>query len=264
MLQLLATYDLTSGGVLDRAEARFLDLGTGNGHMLMALRENEDDYGERWRGEMWGVDYSPTSVRLARRIYEGRRKEDEGEDDDDDDDDDEKEEEEEEDEEDEEEEEEENDEEKEESEYAKVKFVQWDLLTEQADEKWLKDGFDVVLDKGTFDAISLMPAASATTTEAGAVHHPCETYRERVVELIKPGNFLFVTSCNWTKEELISWLVTENSGLRYHDEAKYPTFKFGGKTGQSVVTVVFKRDDLWTGIVRSDTAAVDSTASGTE
>ena len=105
------------------------------------------------------------------------------------------------------------------------------------EEEWLRDGFDVVLDKGTFDAISLMPRTDGHP-------HPCEVYRERVEKLIKPGDYLFVTSCNWTKEELISWLVTDDSGLRYHDEAKYPTFQFGGRTGQSVVTVVFKRDGL--------------------
>ncbi|GIZ39389.1 hypothetical protein CKM354_000277500 [Cercospora kikuchii] len=225
VLKLLSTYDLTSGGSLDREETRFLDLGTGNGHMLFALREDENDCGERWIGEMWGVDYSPTSIRLAEQINEQKKGELESEDD--------------------------------EQGYGKVEFKQWDLLTEDPEEEWLRDGFDVVLDKGTFDAISLMPRTDGHP-------HPCEVYRERVEKLIKPGDYLFVTSCNWTKEELISWLVTDDSGLRYHDEAKYPTFQFGGRTGQSVVTVVFKRDGLLSGIMRTDTAAVDHSASGSE
>jgi SAM-dependent methyltransferase len=243
VLKLLSAYDLTSGGSLDRAETRFLDLGTGNGHMLFALREDENECGERWVGEMWGVDYSPTSVRLAKQINEVRKedlgegeREGEGEGEG--------------------EEGEEGGDEEEEQGYAKVEFRHWDLLSAQADEEWLRDGFDVVLDKGTFDAISLMPASTD-----GETAHPCEVYRERVVKLVKPGNFLFVTSCNWTKDELVSWLVTEGSGFHYHDEAKYPTFKFGGKTGQSVVTVVFKRDCMWTGIVRSDSATVDRSVS---
>ncbi|KAI5370855.1 putative Methyltransferase domain-containing protein [Septoria linicola] len=225
VLKLLSSYDLTSGGGLDREDTRFLDLGTGNGHMLFALREDENEHGERWLGDMLGVDYSPKSVELAKQINE-QRKEELDEDD--------------------------------EQGYANVELQQWDLLTEQPDEEWLRDGFEVVLDKGTFDAISLMP-----TTDGQS--HPCEVYRERVVRLIKPANFLIVTSCNWTKEELVSWLVTEDSGLHYHDEAKYPTFKFGGKTGQSVVTVVFKRDGLLSGIVRTETAVLDSSdESGSE
>lgn len=205
--------------------------------MLLALREHENDHGERWVDDMLGVDYSETSVKLARQIYEQRIqdeiKEDEEEEEDEDEDEDERE------------------------VYADVKFKQWDLLSEEPGEEWLRDGFEVVLDKGTFDAISLMPRVEGEP-------NPCETYRERVVKLVKPGHFLFVTSCNWTKDELVSWLVTEDSGFHYHDEAKYPTFKFGGKTGQSVVTVVFKRDSLLGGIVRSETATVDSSASGSE
>jgi hypothetical protein len=118
---------------------------------------------------------------------------------------------------------------------AQIVFEQWDLLSE-APGSWLGDGFNVVLDKGTFDAISLMP-------HSGSPPHPCEIYREKVTALIKPGSFLFITSCNWTKEELLDWLACEGSQLEFYDEAKYPTFTFGGQTGQSVVTVVFRRSE---------------------
>ena len=46
--------------------ARFLDLGTGNGHLLFALREDE------WSGEMVGVDYSTESVTLATSIRDAK------------------------------------------------------------------------------------------------------------------------------------------------------------------------------------------------
>lgn len=114
-----------------------------------------------------------------------------------------------------------------------ILFEQWDLLGEEPG-GWLEGGFDVVLDKGTFDAISLMP-------HDGSSSHPCETYRDKVVPLIKPGRFLFITSCNWTKDELISWLAPTGGALELFDEADYPTFTFGGQTGQSVVTLVFRR-----------------------
>lgn len=167
--------------------------------MLFALREDENDDGERWAGEMVGVDYSPKSVELARQLDTQRR---EALDDDVDS-------------------------------YANVRFEQWDLLTEAAGD-WLGQGFEVVLDKGTFDAISLMP-------HSGEGPHPCETYLSQVEPLIKAGCFLVITSCNWTKDELVGWLAPEGGGLAFRDEATYRTFTFGGQTGQSVVTLIFQR-----------------------
>lgn len=166
--------------------------------MLFALREDEDDGGElRWSGaRMVGVDYSPKSVELARQLDAQRR---ETSDDD----------------------------------TTSIDFKQWDLLGEEPGD-WLGEGFDVVLDKGTFDAISLMP-------HDGTSPHPCDVYREKVAPLIRPGRFLLITSCNWTKDELLSWLAPTQGMLRLYDEARYPTFTFGGQTGQSVVTLVFRR-----------------------
>jgi SAM-dependent methyltransferase len=207
-LKKLSEYDQDGLGLLSRESCRFLDLGTGNGHMLFALREEENDDGERWTGEMVGVDYSPASVSLARQVDAQRLAAL-------------------------------NDDEEDEedagaaSKYAPIRFEQWDILAEQPGE-WLADGFDVVLDKGTFDAISLMPHDSEAP-------HPCEVYLDKVATLIKPGCFLVITSCNWTKEELMDWLAPSDGLLKLHDEAKYPTFTFGGQTGQSVVTLVFRR-----------------------
>lgn len=171
--------------------------------MLFALREDESDEGHRWTGEMVGVDYSPASVQLARQVDKQRLQTLDDERDDDS------------------------------AGLAQIVFEQWDLLSDPPG-AWLGEGFDVVLDKGTFDAISLMP-------HSGQSPHPCDIYRERATTLIKPGSFLFITSCNWTKEELLDWLACDGSQLAYFDEARYPTFTFGGQTGQSVVTVVFRR-----------------------
>lgn len=168
--------------------------------MLFALREDEDETGQRWLAGMVGVDYSPKSVQLARQINHQRiaalEEDDEA--------------------------------------YAAIRFEQWDLLVERPGD-WFGDRFDVVLDKGTFDAISLMPKPENEP-------HPCEIYREKVLELMKPGHFLFITSCNWTRDELIGWLSTQDGKLSFFDEAKYRTFTFGGQTGQSVVTLVFCRE----------------------
>ena len=101
--------------------------------------------------------------------------------------------------------------------------------------QWLADGFDAVLDKGTFDAISL----SSETDQQG--RRICETYRHRITPLIRPGQFFIITSCNWTRDELLNWFVAADGQLDFFDEAKYPTFTFGGHQGQSVCTLIFKR-----------------------
>jgi len=171
----------------------FLDLGTGNGHMLFTLRGEED-----WMGEMVGVDYSLPSVELARRIAVQRESD------------------------------------------PAIRFEEWDLLAHTpsgAGPDWMPEGgFDLVLDKGTFDAISLMPK------DADTGRHPCEMYKRVVTPLMRKEGWMVVTSCNWTKEELIGWLASdEDGGLEYVREARYPTFRFGGKTGQSIVSVAFMK-----------------------
>lgn len=185
----LLSRSVAADGIDAQRAARFLDLGTGNGHLLFTLREQDED-GEWWQGEMVGVDYSEASVQLASRIATRKQTD-------------------------------------------SIRFEQWDLLADPAGD-WLQDGFDVVLDKGTFDAISLMPHAEGST-------HPCEVYRDKVLPLIKPGCFLLITSCNWTKREVLDWLAPDSGALSYYAEAKYPTFTFGGQTGQSIVTLLLRR-----------------------
>ena len=114
-----------------------------------------------------------------------------------------------------------------------VGFRVWDVLRDERDEGW-GEGFDVVLDKGTFDAVSL----SGEVDEGG--RRVCEGYRERVEPLVKPGGVLLITSCNWTERELKGWFESED-GLEAVRRIEYPVFTFGGQTGQSVCSVCFRR-----------------------
>ncbi|KAL2753623.1 hypothetical protein ACRALDRAFT_1082863 [Sodiomyces alcalophilus JCM 7366] len=224
-----------------REDTAFLDLGCGNGSLLFALRE------DGWRGRMLGVDYSAASVALARQVSE-KRKERRGDDEDDDDeemDDDvvadapskgqgdgngEKE------------------EEEDEDEIPPVEFAEWDVLRgplevalNGAQEK---TGWDVVLDKGTFDAVCLSPEQDAQTGR-----RVCEGYRARVLRLLRPGGLFLVTSCNWTESELRAWFegVDADSeedgaaGLVAVGSIEYPTFQFGGAKGQAISTLCFQK-----------------------
>ncbi|KFY14309.1 hypothetical protein V492_02699, partial [Pseudogymnoascus sp. VKM F-4246] len=119
---------------IDPATTSFLDLGTGNGHLLFRLRdegvreeeeedsdddeeedgEGEGEGGKLFKGRMLGTDYSPTSISFARAVAAERGLVD-----------------------------------------GAVEFVEWDILNSPPGAVLSgtnSDGWDVVLDKGTFDA----------------------------------------------------------------------------------------------------------------
>lgn len=170
----------------------FLDLGTGNGHMLFELRR------DGWQGFMVGVDYSAKSVELCQQILRGRSSEES---------------------------------------LGDIRFERHDLLEPMGSRPaWLPEqGFDVVLDKGTFDAISL----SSETDAAGRRIN--ETYAQKVEPLIKHGGLLIITSCNWTEDEIKHWFERPQGMLKFADSIKYPSFTFGGKSGSQVCTLIFQK-----------------------
>lgn len=182
---------------------------------------------------MLGVDYSGQSVALAKNVAESRKDTDD------------------------------EDGEEEEDESTPVNFLEWDLLngplaltasTSDSSSPLSYTSspsrlFDVILDKGTFDAISLSthePTSSPTTTastEQQQPPHPCEVYRRRLLQLLSPnGGIFLITSCNWTEPELRAWFADDADGqLRVVGRVDYPTFTFGGVKGQTISTLCFRR-----------------------
>jgi hypothetical protein len=199
------------GEDIGKRNCSFLDLGTGNGHFLFRLREGEGGNGEGsdsgeggWGGRMLGVDYSQKSVEFAKQIAgdKGCETSADGK--------------------------------------GRVEFKWWDIMTQDPAGVVLEGkneaGWDVILDKGTFDAISL----SDEKDEKG--RRIFEGYKERVVPLIRDGGMLLVTSCNWTEEELNSWF--RGGDLEYLDTIKYKSFSFGGRNGQTISSVCFRKHGL--------------------
>lgn len=263
----------------------FLDLGTGNGSLLFGLRdaaeddEDDDDDGDASarpfaNGRMLGVDYSARSVEFARRIARSRRQQARARQSDQDqtqtqtqngnenrsrDI------------------EEEAEEEKEEEEGGDVdvEFQLHDILHDPATRLLTgaqAGGWDVVLDKGTFDAVSLAPPSSTNpttslTADSGTgggggkreKERETETYPRRVLPLVREGGLLVVTSCNWTEDELRRWFEgsscsctegqeseeEETPRYRYRFEqvarVEYPSFSFGGVKGQAISTLCFRK-----------------------
>ena len=188
-----------------------LDLGTGNGGTLFQLRLSGN-----WTGPMLGVDYSPYSIQLARTLAQR---------------------------------------------YdaassttgpannpcaADIHFQVLDLIhSNPATQPWWPGAFDLVLDKGTFDAISLSPETIAAPDGGSTPQRVCEVYPAKVADMVKPGGFLLVTSCNWTEDEVVHWFTGSHGavGRRFEVWAtvKYPRYTFGGHEGQGVATVCFRR-----------------------
>ncbi|EMR64124.1 putative s-adenosylmethionine-dependent methyltransferase protein [Eutypa lata UCREL1] len=235
----------------------FLDLGTGNGSLLFGLRDA--DGGEFAAGRMLGVDYSARSVEFARRIARGRRRQREeqgrevvGETED------------------------QQGQEKEGGGAGRgqddidIEFELHDILHD-APARLLSGaqerGWDVVLDKGTFDAVSLSSEElvvggatgekQTTLQKKKKARRISEAYPRRVLPLVREGGLLVVTSCNWTEEELGRWFVGskgEKEGEEKEGEeeegkwcfeqvgrVEYPSFSFGGVKGQTISTLCFRK-----------------------
>lgn len=162
----------------DNKESTAIDLGTGNGHLLFELCEND------FNATMLGVDYSDESVKFAREIAEANG--------------------------------------------SDVKFAQADIF----DAGWNPGEFNIVLDKGTLDAIAL----SGLTV--GADKKPVvEVYSSVIEKILKKNGVFLITSCNFTQEELIK--IVQSKHLEVWETIKYPVFEFGGVKGSTICSIAF-------------------------
>jgi SAM-dependent methyltransferase len=107
-----------------------------------------------------------------------------------------------------------------------VPFYAVDILDRQQISGYF--GAGLLLDKGTFDAISLCAFEGKS---------PADRYVESVHSILKPNGLLLLTSCNWTKDELIKRFV----GFDLHGEIEHKSFTFGGVKGKTITTLIFKR-----------------------
>ncbi|KAK3190745.1 Protein-lysine N-methyltransferase efm4 [Lecanicillium sp. MT-2017a] len=188
---------------LSKSSTSILDLGCGNGSILHALRSSG------WTGPLMGVDYSAHSITLARQISAAAAASDEHD--------------------------------------NAISFLEWDVLNGSLESVAPppssgseRKTWDVVLDKGTFDAISLSEETDAQGRRI------CEGYKGRVLRLLSRGGLFLITSCNWTEEELRGWFVGgetegELGALEEVGRVKYRTFSFGGVKGQTISTLCFRK-----------------------
>ncbi|KAF9019489.1 S-adenosyl-L-methionine-dependent methyltransferase [Hymenopellis radicata] len=94
--------------------------------------------------------------------------------------------------------------------------------------------WDLLLDKGTYDAIALGEKDEQRRS-------PAYQYPQRAARLLKDGGFFLITSCNFTEDELKASFVTPDTGFIYHSRIKHRSFSFGGISGSVVSSVAFKK-----------------------
>jgi hypothetical protein len=98
----------------------------------------------------------------------------------------------------------------------------------------LDDGaVDLVVDKGTLDAIGLSAGGAAARA----------SYAATCCRVLRPGGLLVITSCNSTADELAAEFGgrPESSFQEVDRVRTYPVFRFGGVEGTRVATVAFRR-----------------------
>ncbi|KAF3444331.1 hypothetical protein FNV43_RR14021 [Rhamnella rubrinervis] len=132
--------------------------------------------------------------------------------------------------------------------FANISFMVDDVLDTK-----LERQFQLVMDKGTLDAIGLHPDGPIKRI----------MYWDSVSRLVARGGILVITSCNNTKDELVQEVegfnkrsigvfqetetpkdqdCRETPPFQYLGHVRsYPTFEFGGSVGSRVATVAFLR-----------------------
>jgi hypothetical protein len=74
-----------------------------------------------------------------------------------------------------------------------------DVLSDEVAEPSDRKRYDLLLDKGTFDAISLMEDFGSEIRER---------YLKTTCNLLKEDGLFLITTCNWTCEEIVQHMAT--------------------------------------------------------
>ena len=115
-----------------------------------------------------------------------------------------------------------------EREHVKIEYVAVDIL-DLENSKLKGKRFDVCVDKGTYDAISLNPENAKKCREL---------YKEYLAQLLNTDGIFALASCNWTIDELKEFFKSDFDLI---EELPSPKFTFGGIAGQSVTSCTWRK-----------------------
>lgn len=107
--------------------------------------------------------------------------------------------------------------------------------------------FDLVFDKGTLDAMTLNPDISKNGgPDASRIESIVSKYKEALGKILLPKGRFIITSCNWTKDELVKWFhgmplkTGQSDFLVLLEQVTHASFQFGGSSGHTVTSLIFK------------------------
>ncbi|XP_046452325.1 EEF1A lysine methyltransferase 2-like isoform X2 [Daphnia pulex] len=112
---------------------------------------------------------------------------------------------------------------------AKIYYKTMDVLSDDLADPQDHMKYDLLLDKGTFDAISLMEDFGSAIRER---------YLKTTCSLLKENGLFLITTCNWTSEEIVHHMATHYSRT---EVLPTPSLQFGGTQGNKVSVVVFRK-----------------------
>jgi hypothetical protein len=132
------------------------------------------------------------------------------------------------------------------------KLLLFDLLQSNAS---AAKHYDLLIDKGTWDAISLNPdvaVADPSCSSSGNIASQerililFSRYYRSLQALSSDKSTLIITSCNFTRSEILDlfqFAASQSDQMsnlfKLKDEIPHSSFQFGGAVGQTVTTLVF-------------------------
>ncbi|XP_057375140.1 EEF1A lysine methyltransferase 2-like [Daphnia carinata] len=117
-----------------------------------------------------------------------------------------------------------------ESRQANISYKTIDVLSEGAVDSEDHGKYNLLLDKGTFDAISLMEDFGSAV---------CERYLKATSSMLKEDGLFLMATCNWTIDEIVQHMATYYSRT---EVIPTPSMQFGGQQGNKVSVVVFRKN----------------------
>ncbi|GAB1598490.1 EEF1A lysine methyltransferase 2-like [Argonauta hians] len=106
-----------------------------------------------------------------------------------------------------------------------ITFEAADLLKTEPKANCLQKKYKICHDKGTFDAISLMPEFE---------QHK-RIYIMTVKDILVESGIFILTSCNWTEKQLLDHFEGD---FHLKEAISAPSFQFGGVSGSKYTTLI--------------------------
>ncbi|ODV61527.1 Efm4p [Ascoidea rubescens DSM 1968] len=134
-----------------------------------------------------------------------------------------------------------------------IEFKHLDILNNK---NWyntdIPKDYDIILDKGTLDAIALSDNLYENDFRDNENENEnennkkllkgIEIYPKIMEKIMKKNSILLITSCNFNFNELKLIISQSTKKLKYWKRIDYPVFEFGGVKGSTICSIAFIKE----------------------